>query len=170
MNEQISAFLDGEADRDEAVEATQRLGRDANRRQAWARYHLIGAAIRNEPAFPCSDLHERISQEIANEPTQLAPRSANTGAMKRLSSKFLPLAVAASIGALAVVGFQARDVVDPANRPQLAKQGLTRWQTPQPEMETTLNAFLVEHGEFTSASGMNGLISYAKFVSYDADQ
>jgi hypothetical protein len=37
-------------------------------------------------------------------------------------------------------------------------------------MENTLNAYLVEHGEFSASPGLNGLTSYARFVSYDAGQ
>jgi len=44
----------------------------------------------------------------------------------------------------------------------------TKWETSTPDVEQTLNAFLVEHGEFAPQSGMNGLMAYAKFVSYDS--
>ena len=51
----------------------------------------------------------------------------------------------------------------------------TKWETStsapgDAEVERTLNAFLVEHGEFNPMSGMNGLMAYAKFVSYDAGE
>ena len=46
----------------------------------------------------------------------------------------------------------------------------TKWDSATPDLEHALNTFLVEHGEFTTMSSMNGLMSYAKFVSYDTSE
>ena len=61
--------------------------------------------------------------------------------------------------------------VTPSDRlaPQgwLAPQHATRWSVSSPDMEQTMNSFLVEHGEFSGAHGINGLTSYVRFVGYD---
>lgn len=170
MNEKISAFLDGEAEPEEATRLMRRLRSDPALKQVWSRYHLIGAVIRNEEIWSGRDMHRRIEMKLEQEPTHLAPGPDRRNGIKQLSAKALPLALAASIGALAVLAFQFSHFSTPTSTLQLASESPTRWRTPQPEMETTLNAFLVEHGEFTPSSGMNGLMSYAKFVSYDASQ
>ncbi|MDH3688295.1 MAG: sigma-E factor negative regulatory protein [Gammaproteobacteria bacterium] len=170
MNEKISAFLDGEVDPEEATQIVRRLKGDIERRNTWSRYHLIGAAIRAEPLSWNPDQHQHILQKIEQEPTQIAPAPGSAQVIKRISTRVLPLALAASLGALAVFGFQLNSGVTQNDALQVAEDRATHWQTNQPEMETALNAFLVEHGEFTPASGMNGLMSYAKFVSYDASQ
>jgi hypothetical protein len=37
----------------------------------------------------------------------------------------------------------------------------------EPETESTLNAFLVEHNEFASSSGIGGMMPYVRVVGYD---
>jgi hypothetical protein len=43
----------------------------------------------------------------------------------------------------------------------------THWDTLSPETVRRLNAYLVEHGEFSSMQGLSGVTSYARFVSND---
>ncbi len=52
----------------------------------------------------------------------------------------------------------------------IAPTGVTRWETLSPEFERTLNAYMVEHGEFQPHTGLSGLTFYARFVGYDANQ
>ena len=40
----------------------------------------------------------------------------------------------------------------------------------EPEAESALNAYLVEHDEFASASGLGGMMPYVRIVSYDNDK
>ena len=40
-------------------------------------------------------------------------------------------------------------------------------QTP-PEQQSALNPYLVQHGEFTPAAGMNGLLSYVRVIGRDS--
>jgi len=70
------------------------------------------------------------------------------------------------------LGLQSERPVAPAGaagdaRVVLADEA-TRWEGADPGAEDALNALLIEHGEFTSASGMNGLTAYTKFVAYDS--
>jgi hypothetical protein len=37
----------------------------------------------------------------------------------------------------------------------------------EPETESTLNTFLVEHNEFASSSGIGGMMPYVRVVGYD---
>jgi hypothetical protein len=47
------------------------------------------------------------------------------------------------------------------------RAGATRWDVKEPETESTLNAFLVEHNEFASSSGIGGMMPYVRVVGYD---
>jgi negative regulator of sigma E activity len=183
MKEKISALLDSELAPRDAAAAIDALEHDQGELKAtWARYHLISAALKNELG-PVVDqgLADRVAQAIAAEPTQLAPGRAHAGARRWSGRAVGTLAAAASLAALTLVSVQllapsGEQAVAPVAKIQpqastvLAADG-TRWETLPPELESTLNAYLVEHGEFSTRSGLNGLSSYARFVSYDqADQ
>ena len=178
MKEMLSAAIDSESsERDfDAVLLECHAGDEM--RRTWGRYHLIGSVMRNDhevfPRNAVADLVARVSHAIRSEPTCLAPQS-RWGLRRDISTAnvvrlITGLAVAASIGGIAVFALQPNAVSGPAIAELEAPQRMTRWQTQQPEMETDLNALLVEHGEFTPASGLNGLMAYAKFVSYDTGQ
>jgi negative regulator of sigma E activity len=183
MNEEISALLDSELDARDAATAIDALERDRGELKAtWARYHLISAALKNELG-PVVDqgLADRVAQAIAAEPTQLAPGRAHSRPRQWSGRAIGTLAAAASLAVVTLVSVQLLTPsgeqgvapvaqVTPETRTVLAADG-TRWETLPPEVESTLNAYLVEHGEFSTGSGLNGLSSYARFVSYDqADQ
>jgi len=50
------------------------------------------------------------------------------------------------------------------------RSGTTRWDMKEPEAESALNAYLVEHDEFASTSGLGGMMPYVRIVSYDNDK
>lgn len=54
-----------------------------------------------------------------------------------------------------------------ATAPQNSRRGI-HWDTAQPEVENNLNAFLVQHSEFTRTSGM-GVMSYVRIAGYDTN-
>lgn len=100
------------------------------------------------------------------------------------------LALAASVAAVAIVGVrtltpatvpgaavpQAAVAPAPAANsapvsvaaaPEKSRRGI-HWDTAQPEVENNLNAFLVQHSEFTRTSGM-GVMSYVRIAGYDTN-
>ncbi len=190
MTEKISILVDAEVRIDGQYASVKDMltGSDASR--AWQRYHLIGDVLRKRHRgvtrkIADGRLADDIQDQIGQEPIRIAPRAlegetlirrkSNRGD-SRFSKTASGLAIAASLAAVTFFGLnlqQAQNTPDipavtekaPLQTPVLA--GNTQWQTEQPESENDLNAFLVEHGEFTSPSGLNGLIAYAKFVSYD---
>jgi sigma-E factor negative regulatory protein RseA len=183
MKEEISALLDSELAARDAAAVIETLERDHGElKAAWGRYHLISAALKNELG-PVVDqgLADRIAEAIASEPTQLAPARARRP--RQWSGRTIgTIATAASLAALTLISVQLLGPTEeqgnvpavaqsqPSAHTVLAADG-TRWETLPPEVENTLNAYLVEHGEFSAGSGLNGLSSYARFVSYDqADQ
>ncbi len=118
-----------------------------------------------------SDLPDRVAPALGSNVEPLR----RPASWPRPAAKWLPgLAIAASIAGLISLGLFAflpgTDVGDSAKpiRVMEVKQG-TKWDAVSPDHEHALNAFLVEHGEFTPMPNMNGLMAYAKFVSYDSD-
>lgn len=109
--EDISAFMDGEAgSRHDAVLTAIRS--DAELRDAWRRYHLVGDAMRGQlpPRFPASDLSARISTALENEPAIVSPqRRQPRGLPKRLLKPAAGVAIAASVALVAIVGLRGLD-------------------------------------------------------------
>ncbi|RJS92055.1 sigma-E factor negative regulatory protein [Salinisphaera sp. Q1T1-3] len=69
MNEQLSAFLDGEANRDEADSVVSALLRDDALRDSWSRQHWIRTTLRAHsseiPVEPDIDFSRRVMASIA---------------------------------------------------------------------------------------------------------
>lgn len=174
MHEKISALLDGELDQGETEELLTIVARDRDLSATWQRYHLIRAAVRKEPMLHISGVAERSEipsnhSQQDTEPVRLRPPAVRT-------MQWLPrLAIAASVAILLGFGLYGTLLTDSGtsgglNTEVVAVDQATKWESTTPDVEHTLNAYLVEHGEFTPMSSMNGLMSYAKFVSYDSAQ
>jgi len=177
MKEELSAMVDSELSRNDTDAVLQQTQYDHELFGRWNRYHLIGALLKNEHSSAAgmvsAGLANRIHERIANEPTCLAPdkdwrKERGIATRKSVIKTVVGLALAASVGGIAVLTLQPPNSAEPGAAKGPVVQRLTRWETNQPEMEADLNTLLVEHGEFTPASGLNGLMAYAKFVSYDA--
>jgi len=165
MKERVSAFIDGELGRDHGIETLSQVSSDEKLAETWQRYHLIGAAFRKEPIYHLDlsgRVRETIQQELGPIPSRIAAK--NPARFVRWPA----LAIAASL-LVAALGFQILPdkpgQPTPANRVTVTAS--TTWESAQGVDEDILNELLVEHGEFTPAFGMNGLASYARFVSYD---
>ena len=115
MNEKLSALMDGELDRREAIAAIKTLGQDVQQRGDWDCYHLIGDALRGDsPSVTArrKACAESIFAKLAAEPTILAP--AATSASAKLNAVTKPaviekktrmvLAMAASVVTVTAIG------------------------------------------------------------------
>ena len=180
MSEKISALMDGAPPPGGSTDPFGEIGADAESAALWERYHLIRCLIRGQShGVPdCvlrGDLAARIRERIEDEPTCLAPpplpehRTQSTRSSRRRWLEAVGgLAVAASIIGAVTIGLSSRPEPGPGSQ-AVAAAGTTHWETAQPEFESDLTAYLVQHGEFSSPSGLNGLIAYAKVVSYNTD-
>jgi sigma-E factor negative regulatory protein RseA len=180
--ERLSALVDDELPANEIGGEVNKLSRNEGAQTSWSRYHLIGDAMRREIG-PLHDtgMAQAISRRLAEEPVVLAPaavKSHSAPGRKTLAG----LAVAASVAAVAVVmtpqlinpeGSETQPRVaeqQPAadNQTYFVAQDGTRWEMlKKPAVESRLNAYLVNHQEFSAASNIKGIMPYATFVSYD---
>jgi len=170
--EKVSALLDDELEPSEQEQVLTALSGDSSLADTWQRYHLIRSVVKREAIVHIPDLPDRLAPHLGSnvEPIQRV-RSPRPPA-----GRWLPgLAIAASVAGLVSLGLfgflPETETRETANTSQVAEveQG-TRWNASSPDHERTLNAFLVEHGEFTPMPNMNGLMAYARFVSYDSDR
>lgn len=168
MNEKISAILDGEADDLERERVLRAMQSDAELNATWARYHLIGTAIRHELEVMASPtVAERIRAQVRHE----VPVKPGIGVLvrSRLALKMgAGAAIAATVAAIALLNLQP--VLKPsselvAKRPSpVSGAKLADARPARPEQLNALNPYLMQHGEFTPAAGMNGMLSYVRVV------
>lgn len=178
MSEKLSALIDNELEEFERAQVLRDLSRDESLTELWSRYHIIGLAMRREFIVPSRTLAERVAKTLAQERGS-AGRVRSAGRARpayRAASRY---AVAASVVAVLLLGGLAVKLYNdsqpvqsttPAAERIAGLDNATHWDNPNPQVDDALNALLVEHGEFTPASGMNGLTAYTKFVAYDSNQ
>jgi sigma-E factor negative regulatory protein RseA len=184
-NERLSALVDNEISEDEISMEINKLSRNSVIRDTWSRYHLIGDAMRGETgSLYNSGLAEAISKQLENEPVVLVPAAIKRPGKIRKRS-YAGMAVAASLAAVAVV--MAPQMINPEGserqQPSLATKQRpdtqtlyvaedgTRWELlKKPEVESRLNAYLVNHQERSPSSNIKGIMPFANFVSYDGNK
>lgn len=168
MKEKISALLDGEADDLERERALRAMDGDPELYATWERYHLLGTAIRHELEVMVSpEVAQRIRAQLRDE----VPVRPGVGALLR-SRHALRLgagaAIAATVAAVALLNLQPVLKPSPdlaAKRPSsTAGTKLADARPARPEQLNALNPYLMQHGEFTPAAGMNGMLSYVRVV------
>jgi sigma-E factor negative regulatory protein RseA len=173
--EKISALMDGELDGQQAHQQIQRLKDNEELARCWDTFHLIGDAMRNERALSQA-FGQRVTSRISAEPTVLAPRRTTT--VKRAAT--YALSAAASLSAVALVGWVALSAVPPAPQADIAKApippipAVPASATPSPSATPTLasvpsdgtmNEYLMAHQEFSPSTALQGVAPYIRSVS-----
>lgn len=177
MKEKLSALLDGELETSEFVQTVKQTTKESPLRETWGRYHLIRDVMRGQlDSLAPPGLAKSISSRLQSEPSILVPRR-RSGIQVKATRWVAGMAVAASVAAVAIVGVRSFGP-DQGGAPQLFAQSVEsadylrndgiRWQAVSTDVENDLNMYLVQHSEFTPATGMNGVMSYVRFVGYDA--
>lgn len=181
--QQLSALTDDELTDFERRRLLSDLLGDAQNRATLARYQLIGEAMRHEAseALVAPGFHTRVAQAIEQEATP-TPVGAPVAWRKPLAG----VAMAASVALFsfwmvpqlmqsaaperveASVAVQQASPSAPVLLAQTTPIQEPEWQTLPAEMEEKLNRYLVDHAEFAAGKGMDRMLPYASFVSYDS--
>ena len=204
-NELLSALIDGELDSADIDRALALLNDDSSSKEQLQRFQRHSDVLRGYGLGHNSvELSTRISQALADEPAYAkAPnlQSDNVVALdaNKRQNGFLPdwfwqqamgLAIAASIGALAVVGVwqQSGSGIDNGmpiaiaengnqyaktlavtesidNEPAKAVLATHRWTVGEPEVADRLNTYLVDHNEYAGTS----VFSNARVIAYEVE-
>jgi sigma-E factor negative regulatory protein RseA len=110
IREQVSAFLDGELPNSETELLLKRLTRDAELRESFGRYALIGEAMRGTGrGLLTKEFSGRVNRAIDGEPVP-ANGSVRESRAPRWWRPFAGAAVAAGVAAVAVVALQQRAI------------------------------------------------------------
>jgi len=192
-NELLSALVDGELEGQELDDALQLLYSNEQLRQQWQRYQRASDVLHGHSFGQHDhDLTKRISMAVSKEPTFSSSKNkARVIAFpKQFWKQAVSLAVAASVGALAVVGVmsqpqsqllavvpneQSQNQVASNKQLQVAENASSqvatvkgkRWTVGKQEVEKRLNSYLVDHNEYANSPDV---FSYARVVSYDVGQ
>jgi sigma-E factor negative regulatory protein RseA len=173
IQEQISAFLDGELPANEAELLVHRFSRDDDLRQKALRYRSIGAAMRNELLYPDPNALRRGIQSALDGDSVVAKATDAPGfAARRLARPMVGLAVAATVAVVAITGLQniATQGRDGQALPQAANQSepdALSYVVPREPVESgvlrpvpiLLTNYLVNHGEYASGLGRKSIHS-----------
>lgn len=174
LNEQISAFIDGELSDRERGLLQRRLAGDDQLQGTWKYYHLIRDAMREDlPAF----IHTGFEVDyVGKEPD--ADIVFGDSFMKRHAHMVGGLAIAASIAVVTVVGvlhnenqfgqFQAPQIVSQSPLPDIYRVvPRSGWESVRPTVVAHLNGYLVDHSFYAGFSSAQGILPYSRIAGYD---
>jgi sigma-E factor negative regulatory protein RseA len=197
LRQSLSAVIDDEADAFELRRVLDELERDAELREQWDRYHMIGSALRGEGVQRRPDLRERIWRALAeagheaDEPlATVTAAPPPTAAHPPRRARFTPVAVAASLLLAVAVGFGALQLggaggpagvgePDVATAVAAPGSGLagpepappTPAAGPRPEVSRSdlqrAHAYMLHHTQ-QQALNQAGVMSFVKMATYEA--
>jgi sigma-E factor negative regulatory protein RseA len=185
--QRLSSWLDGEITGPEADRLFTELAGDSDLHRTLGRYHLVSDHLRGEPINVSTlGIVDRVSAALENEPVVLAPRKRRPqGKMMRYLGGG---AIAASVALVAVLSLN-NDSSGPLEEPTtvarapvqtsvkqvadaqlrtLAATSADQQLADQQQVESQLDRILAEHSEYAGSGGMQGILPYTTFVSYDA--
>jgi sigma-E factor negative regulatory protein RseA len=174
----ISALVDDEAPLDELDTILSQLEGDAELQYRWQRYNLISDALHNNLTSNIdTEFHKRISTALEDEPAILAPRK---------PKRVLPsmpwfkqaagLGIAASVTAVAI--FSVQNMQRESGQPSALATApspneyvrIVKQEPANKRGSEELDAYLVNHNELSSTSGIQGTLPYARVVSHEVAQ
>ena len=184
-NERISALADGELEGSARGRTVEALYASPEQRRAWARFHLIGDAMRHAGPVPGAEsIAPRVGAALAGERiVAFRPRRRRRGI-----GPLAGLALAASVSAVAVLvihnlddgsGPRPAPVADASRQevaiadPEASSRDTPRaadrlqWSDVAPDTEARLNAYLVNHSEH-AGNGVPGVLPYVRLVGYQS--
>jgi sigma-E factor negative regulatory protein RseA len=164
----MSALMDGELDSLQAQREIARLTGDAELRERWESFHVIGDAMRGDRLLS-DGFSASLARRLAEEPTVLAPRRSTQP--RRVAT--YALSAAASVSAVAFVGWVALSPNAPVG-PQADIAAANAVGTPgttaiapvaSVSSDGHMNEYLLAHQGFSPSTAIQGLAPYIRSVS-----
>ena len=187
--EQISALMDGELENG-APFILNALRDDLEYRKVWHHYHLIGECLRGTlPKHVDMHLADRISHIIQNEPAILSPTK--TISRNPLLKPVIGFAIAASVTVVVILGVKQAGIGPAtthapsvaANHSELPVNSQVARMTAEPSVQqqpqnyrasadaqSRLNRYLVNHNEYRSNAGVQGMLPYVRIVAHEVEE
>ncbi len=169
MNKELlSRLLDEDLNEHEMNEALDALLDDPAAQQSWHAMHVMRGVISDdaeEGAYASLSLLDKITESIENEPAILAPdnlsqpETALESTQQKKTTR-MPAYIALAASVIALLTFVNYSPVQNERQIEIAMTPQSRIQ-----VERELQSMVVQHGEFTGAAALNGLIAYVKVVN-----
>lgn len=163
MGEEISLLVDGELAQNDVERVCGKL-RDTQALETWVAYHVIGDCLRKggnvSPGF-----YDSFRARLAAEPTVLAP------VRRTHKPAFVAWAVAASVAAVAVVGWFGMQQLNPAPAPTLAAArpaGELAQVAAKPQ--AGINEYLMVHQAYSPTTALQGVRPYIRTVAQSGQE
>jgi sigma-E factor negative regulatory protein RseA len=167
MKAKISALMDGELGTQELREPLDALGQDGEARDSWRTYHLISDALRGG-ALLASDCAPRVAQRLAQEPALVGPLPGAVRPPER-ARWFVPSALAASVAAVAFVGWVAlAPQQDSVPVPAPIAQAQTPKEPARLPVTSATQDYLIAHQVYSPRNSLQGMAPYVRSVSDQA--
>jgi len=177
INEQVSAFVDGELPDAERELLQRRLENDDELQGTWQRYHLIRDAMREDlPEF----IAKKSDTAYIQDEVSLNSASAPAATLQRFAKPAAGFAIAASVAMLAVVGVLYNgDQLSTPSPVQIAERQpaklpdnfvivpRTGWESAKPAVVSHLNGYLVDHSNYSGFGTSQSIIPYSRVAGYD---
>jgi sigma-E factor negative regulatory protein RseA len=167
MKSKISALMDGELDAREVHEPLSALGEDGDARETWRTYHLISDALHGG-AILSTDCAPRVAQRLAQEPALIGPLPSAIRPPEH-ARWFAPSALAASVAAVALVGWVAlapQQGAAPVPAPIAQAPQAERAKAPaQLPFTSAAQDYLIAHQAFSPRNALQGMAPYVRSVS-----
>lgn len=113
--ENISSFMDGETDQHSAGTMAAQVLEDAESRQSWREWHMIGDVMRSSSLANTTSVANKISQQLRSEPLHFPQAIATKKSVNRRPRLVYGSAIAAAVAFVAVI----------AVAPQMQQTGIT---------------------------------------------
>jgi len=178
MKAKISAMMDGELDARELGEPLAALGQDGEAFETWRTYHLISDTLQGR-AMLAHDCLRRVVARLAEEPILIGPLPSDVARPER-PRWFVPSALAASVAAVALVGWMAFAPQEQGGSlpgpfvqapPQPAPAVVARVAKEAPQrlpMSAATRDYLIAHQVFSPRNSLQGMAPYVRSVSAES--
>lgn len=170
MKTKISALMDGELEAHELHEPFAALRDDDGARETWRTYHVISDALQGRALLSADCLH-RVAARLAQEPILVAPHPSALRPPERVRW-FVPSALAASVAAIALVGWMAfapQKEAGPGPAPLAqAPAAATVERATAPvsvPLTTAARDYLLAHQAYSPRNALLGMAPFVRSVS-----
>lgn len=180
MKAKISALMDGELDGHELGEPLAALDKDGDALETWRIYHLISDALQGRLQF-ANDCVRRVAARLAEEPVLIVPLPSEVARPER-ARWFVPSALAASVAAVAFVGWMA---FAPEQKAPSLTVPVAQVPQPQPEpvavvarsvkeaparlpITAATRDYLIAHQAYSPRISLQGMAPYVRSVSAES--
>ncbi len=182
FNAQLSALIDNELRKDEALFLTRRLVNDPDAAMQLGRYVMIGDAIRRQlPEVMDTRLVERVRAALEAEPALEAAPASSAATMRRILRPLAGLGVAASVAMVGVVYWAGQSSGPTQQQPQalvaagaaqpvksasfLPQSQNHQWNRLDPDVQKRLQGYLVNHSEHASTGQLGGVLNHVRIAA-----